>query len=597
MSGSPPPVNGGGRSRVEAYLAFLRPRSRQAVLVAVVLIGAGCGLVAVAFHGAIELLRALLLGTALKQQNGLARAALLVAIPAAAGALLAWLVPKLAPRSGGGLALVRKAFAGDPASLLDLRTLVGTFGANSLSLGAGTPLGPEGPTVVLTSGFAAAVARWLRLPGRFVRGMVPVGTAAGIAAIFNAPITGVVFALEEVMGAASRGVLGGSLLAAVAAAVVERTFLGGERLLPASPARWGDLRELLGFAVLGLLCGAAAGWLPRVVPILQKWLARLVERAGHGAFVARGAIAGAVAGLLGVVAPETLGIGYPAISEWLAGGGSGPQAAIAFAAKLAGVALALAAPLVGGVFAPSLFLGASLGAAAGHLGQFLFPMAHIEPGAWALVGMGAFFAGFLRTPIASVLIVFEVTGDYGLILPQMLTVVLASIVARRISRETLVERALGPAGARRPFEAEDPLSKLHVGDVMTKELKAPLAPQTVVEAARAVAGTRHTQYPVVDEAGLLVGVLFAKDLDAAILENRHAATAGSLALPPVLVLTPDETLAEAALRLAQSGETRAPVVESIETPRLVGFLSSSDLVRARLHVPEEEAGPSMADLG
>ncbi len=458
------------------------------------------------------------------------------------------------------------------------------------------PLGPEGPTVVLTSGFAASVARWLRLPGRFVRGMVPVGTAAGIAAIFNAPITGVVFALEEVIGAASRGVLGGSLLAAVAAAVVERTFLGGGRLLPAAPAHWGDLRELLGFAVLGLLCGVAAGGLPRVVPVLGRGLEALLARAGRHAFVARGALAGAVAGLLGVVAPETLGIGYPAVSEWLTGGGSGPQAAIAFAAKLAGVSLALAAPLVGGVFAPSLFLGASLGAAAGHLGQHLFPLAHIEPGAWALVGMGAFFAGFLRTPIASVLIVFEVTGDYGLVLPQMLTVVLASVVARRLSRETLVERALAPA-ERRPLPARDPLAALRVGEAMTMDLRSPRASMSALEAARLAAGTRHEQFPVVDEAGLLVGVLFARDLDRAILENRREATAGSLALPPVLSLTPDLTLAEAALRLARAGETRAPVVASAEEPRLVGFLSSSDLVRARLRVhDEDERGPSLTGL-
>ena len=568
------------------------------MLVAVVLIGAGCGLVAVAFHGAIEFVRALLVGTAMDRTSGLVRGALLVTFPAAAGALLAWLVPRLAPRAGGGLALVRRAYAGEPSTLLDGRTLVGAFGANALSLGAGTPLGPEGPTVVLTSGFAVRAARALGLPGRMVRGMVPIGTAAGIAAIFSAPITGVVFALEEILGAASRGVLGGSLLAAVAAAVVERTFLGGERLLPASPARWGDLRELLGFAVLGLLCGAAAGWLPRVVPILQKGLTKLVERAGRGAFVARGAIAGAVAGLLGVVAPETLGIGYPAVAEWLGGGGTGPQAAIAFAAKLAGVALALAAPLVGGIFAPSLFLGASLGAAAGHLGQFLFPMAHVEPGAWALVGMGAFFAGFLRTPIASVLIVFEVTGDYGLILPQMLAVVLASVVARRISRETLVERALGPGAARRSFDEADPLARRRVRDVMTTGLRAPRASMTALEAARTAAGTRHEQYPVVDEDGVLAGILFARDLDAAILENRQDTSAGSLALPPVLVLTPDLTLADAALRLAQAGETRAPVVASLETQRLVGFLSSSDLIRARLHVHEEEgSGPSMADLG
>jgi CIC family chloride channel protein len=585
------------KERLGRLAAFLRPRGRQGALVAVVLIGAGCGLVAVTFHGAIELFRRLLLEPALRQPGPFLRGALVVAVPAASGALLAWLLPRFAPRAGGGLALVRNAYGEGPEKLLDARTLAGAFGANALSLGAGTPLGPEGPTVVLTSGFAASAARALRLPGRFVRGMVPVGTAAGIAAIFNAPITGVVFALEEIVGAASRGVLGGALLAAVAAAVVERTFLGGERLLPAAPAHWGDLRELAGFAVLGVLCGLAAGLLPRVVPVLSRGLEAATARAGRAAFVARGAVAGAAAGLLGVAAPESLGIGYPAVAAWLSGGGTGPQAAAAFAAKLAGVALALAAPLVGGVFAPSLFLGASLGAAAGHLGQYLFPLAHVEPGAWALVGMGAFFAGFLRTPIASVLIVFEVTGDYGLVLPQMLAVVLASAVARRLSRETLVERALGPA-ARRAAAPADPLAGRLVGDAMTTELRAPLAAMSVVEAARAAAGTRHEQFPVVDEEGRLAGVLFGRDLDAAILEGRHAATAGSLALPPVVVLTPGLTLAEAALRLGRAGETRAPVVASEDDPRLVGFLSASDLVRARVEA-HDGAGdrPSIADLG
>ena len=586
------------RARIRALGSLLRPRSRQAVLVAVVLIGAGCGLVAVAFHGSIELLRSLLLAPALRVAPPLLRALVVVAVPAAAGALLSWLVPRFAPRAGGGLALVRQAFAEGPDAHLDARTLVGTFGANALSLGAGTPLGPEGPTVVLTSGFASSAARALKLPGRFVRGMVPVGTAAGIAAIFNAPITGVVFALEEILGAASRGVLGGALLAAVAAAVVQKTFLGGERLLPAAPAHWGDLRELLGFAVLGLLCGAAAGLLPRVVPALQAGFARVTERAGAGAAVARGALAGAAAGLLGLLAPESLGIGYPAVAEWLGGGGSGAQASLAFAAKLAGFALALAAPLVGGVFAPSLFLGASLGAAAGHLLRFLLPGAHVEPAAWALVGMGAFFAGFLRTPVASVLIVFEVTGDYGLVVPQMLTVVLASVVARRISRETLVERALGPSAARRAPEPADPLSRRRVGDAMATALRAPRADQTLVEAARVAAGRGHEQYPVVDAEGRLVGILLGRELDAALAEGRFVETAGGLSRPAAVVLTPDLTLDEAALRLARAGVTRAPVVDSAEEGRLVGFLSPSDLIRVRLDLHDEETGgPSLADLG
>jgi CBS domain-containing protein len=133
---------------------------------------------------------------------------------------------------------------------------------------------------------------------------------------------------------------------------------------------------------------------------------------------------------------------------------------------------------------------------------------------------------------------------------------------------------------------------------MTTQLRAPRASQTALEAARVAAGTRHDQYPVVQEEGRLVGVLYARELDAAVLAGRLEDTAGSLARAPALLLTPELTLSEAALRLAKAGVTRAPVVESLGSGLLVGFLSSSDLVRARLLVnEEEEAGPQMTDLG
>ncbi|MBL8113287.1 MAG: chloride channel protein [Acidobacteria bacterium] len=437
-----------------AVLARARREARRFPAVPLVLVGAGCGLVAVLFHHALTLGRFLLVETALSVASPWLSAALVLLLPASVGGLLAFAMRRFSPHAGGGLALVRRAYA-QGHGILDRKTFFGAFVANPLSLGAGTPLGPEGPTVVLTSTFSVGLARFLGLPSRVVRGMIPIGTAAGIAAIFNTPITGVVFALEEVVGSASRGVLGGSLVAAVAAAVVHRQVLGGERLLPASAAAWHDPRELLGFALVGLVAGGVAGFVPRLVPLLRQRLETLTTGVGRLGYVARGCLAGLAVGALGLISPETLGTGYRPIGVWLTGGGTAEQSLLAFFAKSAGLVVALSGSLVGGVFAPSLFIGAALGAATGHATHLLFPSAPIDPAAYALVGMGAFFAGFLRTPLAAVLIVFELTGDYGLVLPLMLAVAISLVVARRVSRKTLVEQQLDEEGVRETASASD----------------------------------------------------------------------------------------------------------------------------------------------
>lgn len=557
---------------------------RRALLVFVVAIGALCGLTAVAFHGALALGRRLLVGPALDAASPWLRTLLVVALPAAVAALLGVLVPRLAPRAGGGLALVKQAYAAGTAPL-DPRTLAGTFVATPLSLGSGAPLGPEGPTVLLTSGVAVLSARALGLPARVLRGMVPLGVAAGIAAIFNAPITGVVFALEEVVGTASRGVLGGSLVAAVAAAVVQRQLQGGLRLLPATPADWRDPRELLGFAVLGLVAGLMAGALPKIVQVLRERLERLTRAAGRHDLAARGALAGAAVGLLGLASPETLGIGYEPISGWLGGGGTAHQAGVAFLAKTLGVALALSAPLVGGIFAPSLFLGASLGAATAHAALLLLPAARIDPGAYALVGMGAFFAGFLRTPLAAVLIVFELTGDYALVLPLMLAVAIASVVSRRLTPSPADATPLLDGGGGRPEEG-DPLARLRVADVMARPAAVVAAGTTLLDAARQLAATPHPLYPVVDEEGRCTGLLAAAEIDAAAREGRLQETVSQSSSPvPVAVLSGD-TVSRAALALARAGTTRCPVLDEAGG-RVVGFLAASDVLSARLRSARE----------
>jgi CIC family chloride channel protein len=317
---------------------------------------------------------------------------------------------------------------------------------------------------------------------------------------------------------------------------------------------------------------------------LQRWSARFHSHEG----IVRGAAAGLAVGALGLATPDILGTGYDPISSWLSAEGDARTAGLAFLAKLLAVAVALAAPLVGGFFAPSLFLGASFGSAIGHLLQFLFPAAQINPGAYALVGMGAFFAGFLRTPIASVLIVFELTGDYELVAPLMLAVALASLVARKVSPLTLVEASLEEAGV---YEAEaDPLGQMRAREAMTPSPFSLLASSSAAEALALAAPAGHPVMPVVDEHGHCRMLIEIESLERAVEAGRGEQTVAELAREAPVLATPGEPLDRLSHRLGAAGETRCPVVESLRKPRLIGFITPGDLLQARVRYQEEHGG-------
>ena len=559
-----------------ALLERIRAGSRRFLLATQVGIGALCGLAAFVFHALVRGMTSLLIGPALAH-TGSARPILVVATPAAAAFVIVLLIRRWAPGAGGAnLARVRRAYGQDP-ELLDFRSVTATFFLTPVSLGSGAPLGPEGPIVVVASGVSAGVARLLHLPRKVVRGMIPAGTAAGIAAIFNAPITGVVFALEEVLGTAERGVLGGAIVAAVAAAVVETMLLGGRPVLAAKPADWHGARALVGFALLGILAGAASGFAMRSIERLKQ---RMRSWVPSGAV--RACAGGALIGVLGLVSPSILGVGYETVTSWLRGGGAAAASGIAFGAKTLGFIVALSCGVIGGTFAPSLFMGAALGAALGHALLNVFPGAGIDPGAYALAGMGAFFAGVLRCPIAAVLIVIEVTGDYGLVLPLMLSVALAMAVSRLISPQNMVEQQMREEGFVEAESAPDPLSNARIADVMSRSPIAVLAEADVLSAARTVAGTRHHFYPVVDAEGRLAGLLSSDAIDDAVRDGRTDAPVSSLQTPAAVVAREDELVRKVVRRMAGAGATRCPVVAGDGSGLLTGFVSPADLLEARI---------------
>jgi CIC family chloride channel protein len=553
--------------------ARLRFFARRFLLVTIVCVSALGGVLAVAFHRYVELARELLIGVALRQ-DGVARIVLLLVTPPVVFALIAVAVRRFAPRAvGANLARVRMAYNAD-ATVIGPRTIAATFLATPVSLGAGAPLGPEGPIVVVTSGVAAAISRWLRLPPRIVRGMIPVGVAAGISAVFNAPMTGVVFALEEVFGTANRGLLGGVLVGAVAASVVERALLGGHPILSAPRATWHDARELLGFAAVGVIAGVVSGCAIAAAHRLKPWWAARMPSP-----VVRAACAGLLVGAAGLVAPSILGVGYEPMSLWLHGGSDASHTALAFGVKTVAFVIAISAGLLGGSFAPSLFIGAAMGAATGHSARLLFPGAEIDVESYAIVGMGAAFAGLLRTPIAAVVIVLELTRDYDLMIPVMLGVSLAVSISRRISRLSVVEQQMIDEGFDEAEQAADPLVRVTAAEAMTP---APLTlgvDAPIADALRVAAGAPHRLYPVVDDGLRLAGLVSREALQDA---HGGEAFVRDVMEPAPLVVTDGEPLLQVVRRMRLSGVDRCVVIDGGASRCVVGFLSPSDILRARM---------------
>lgn len=568
------------RSWSERGLAQLRALARRFLLLTLVAVGAVCGALAVLFHKYVEIARHYLIGRAI-ESHGVTRVVLIIVTPTVLFALLAWAIRRFAPRAvGANLARVRMAYNKDP-SLLGPRAVAATLIATPISLGAGAPLGPEGPITVITSGFSAAIARWLKLPQKIVRGMIPIGVAAGIAAIFNTPITGVVFALEEILGTAERGILGGVLVGSVAAAVVERMLLGGRPTLSAPFSTWNDPRELIGFAIVGIVAGLTSGIAIAVAHRLKRRWAAVMP-----SMILRAALAGLLIGAAGLIAPEILGVGYDSVSFWLNGGSTAYGTGLAFLVKIVAFVIAISGGIIGGTFAPSLFIGTALGAAIGHGAQDAFPHAGIDPKAYAVIGMGSFFAGLLRSPIAAVLIVVELTRDYDLIIPLMLGVSLAVAISRRISPMSIVEQQMVDEGWIEGHDATDPIGRVRAGEAMARNPVTIPAGALLLDAARAIAGTHHRYYPVVDGEQRLAGIVTRTAIDAAARENRPEQTVSDVMEEPSLVAAADDLVVDIVRQMQIRGVDRCPIVDSVFSRRVVGFLGPADILRARIaHSP------------
>lgn len=427
----PPPQPGAEplpstRSSFGATIDRIAPtRDERLFLVLSIFIGVISGLLVVAFRIAIEWIRLIALGSA--PHAGQFR---LLIVPAVAGLVVAGLVIWFFPAARGSGVNQTKAALYVYDGYISFRTVIGKFITAALALGAGHSLGPEDPSLQIGAGVASIVARNLRLSRRRLRMFAPIGAAAGLAAAFNAPISAILFVIEEVIGSWSAAVLGSLVLAAISSVVVVRGFMGAEpmfRIPSIGPLR--DPRELLAYGVLGVFGGLLAPLFAASLGYLRPRL-RALPRWTH---FLQPAVAGLMVGAIGFFGfPQVMGVGYDVIDQALHGQFVWQILLALVFLKLLATTLSFSSGTPGGMFAPTLFIGAMLGGAIGAFEKHFFPHLTGTVGAYSLVGMGVLFAGFLRVPLTSVFMVLEISGNYSIILPLILANTIAFLLARSL---------------------------------------------------------------------------------------------------------------------------------------------------------------------
>ncbi len=490
------------------------------LLLLALLVSAVVGLIVVAFVSLTEHMGAMLLTA------GSAQRFLSPLLGSLAGG---WLLFHFFPDArGSGIPQTRVALVLRDG-VISLKTVIGKFLCSSISLGSGVALGREGPSVHIGGGVASLAGRWLGLSKEQVKSLIPVGTAAAVAAAFNTPLAAVVFTLEEILADLHARMVGLVVLGAATSWIVLRLMLGDEPLFHVPAYQLVHPVEFLFYALLGV----AGGLVSTVFVKLLLWQRAAFLKAPERWRAYTPAVGGLVVGLLALIAPGVLGVGYNLVGDALNGQMAWRMMVLLLALKLVATTSAYGSGNAGGIFGPSLFIGAMLGGAMGHFAHALLPAYTGNAGAYALVGMGAAFAGIIRTPMTSVLMIFETTRDYTIIVPLMIANMCSYVLAQKLQKLPIYEALTRQEGITMPSPAHRP-EPLTVERAMRSETGAAASPcvhpDDPLDAALQCMGKNGVdEIAVVNRAGgAKVGTLTAQD---ALQAYRMAGRAGEETTP------------------------------------------------------------------
>jgi chloride channel protein, CIC family len=539
-------------------------------LILSVFIGIFSGLAVVCFRLAIDWVRIGLLGPA--PEPHMLRVLLM---PALGGLLVALLVVHVFPLVRGSGVNQTKAALYIFNGYIPFRTAIGKFITAAVAIGSGQSLGPEDPSLQIGAALASALGRRMDFSREKLRLLAPVGAAAGLAAAFNAPISAVLFVIEEVIGRWSVGILGSVVLSAISSVVVVRWFLGAEPLFRIPQLTVFRPTELLAYGILGIVGGLAAVVFAKAIcylrPRLRSW--------PRSTQYFQPAVAGLLIGLMGYFgAPQVMGAGYEYIDQAMHDQFTWKVLAILAGLKIIATTLSFVSGTPGGMFAPALFVGAMLGGAVGGIERHFYPLLTGSTGTYALVGMGVLFAGFLRAPMTSVFMVVEVSGNYSIIVPVILANAFAYVISRTFQPVAIFDLLTRQDGLDLPsLEELREETTLHIEDAM----KPPPAPvlnsdETVQDA---VAQTQQASSNLFLVRLTPTGwTSITRDaLQRFLNEGKAEMTLGSLLASQRLpYLHPDYPL-EMALRYVYQTPL-VPVVSRADLRKLEGVISSDDVL-------------------
>jgi CIC family chloride channel protein len=548
--------------------ALLGAREAQVFLVLTLLIGALVGLMAVAFIVLTERV-----GSRLYPIGGAAWHRVLV--PAAGSLLMGYLLYRYFPDARGSGVPQTKAALYARDGRITAGTMFGKFFCTSATLASGIPLGREGPTVQVGAGIASVLGRNLGLRPEKVKALIPVAAAAAIAAAFNTPLAAVLFTLEEVVGDLHAPVLGSVVLASATSWAMLRLLLGNDPLFKVPQYQLVNPWEFVIYAVLGVAGGLVSVAFTKLLLGMRERFLKFPRKT----LPFQPVVGGVLVGVMGWFVPQVLGVGYEHVGAVLNGGMALRLMVLLLVLKLFAVTTSYASGNAGGIFGPSLFLGAMLGGAMGSAAHSLFPHYAATPGAYALVGMGTVFAGIVRAPMTSVVMIFEITRDYAVIVPLMISNLVSLFIASRLQKQPIYESLARQDGIHLPTaETRQKEGHRQVLLAMRPAAEVLAADMTVQDALEKIRSSESSAWPVSDDRGLIGVLSFGKLQQAATAGSETKQLTELLDGADIPHLHVDHPLSLALERMGACQVNALPVVNRANIHKLEGMVTLKDVL-------------------
>ncbi len=589
--------------KLRGYLTRLQDSNRLpeslAIFLTALLVGVGAGLGAVFFRWLIAFFQDLFFTKLGGLLQGFQPWYLLI-IPALGGLIYGPMIYKFAREAKGhGVPEVMEAVALKGGRIRPVVAIVKSL-ASAVCIASGGSVGREGPIAQIGSAIGSTVGQYFNLSDERIKNLVACGAAGGIAATFNAPIAGAVFALEIILGQLHAVYFGAVVISAVTADVIAHYFEGGLRAFSVPAYTMTSPWELLFYVVMGVLMALASVAFTRLLYLSED----IWDGISFPEYF-KPVIGGLILGVIGIISPKigsfprAFGVGYDSISEALFGNMALKLTLSLFLLKLVATIITLGAGGSGGIFAPSLFMGAMLGETFGQFAGQLFPSVTAPPGAYAMVGMAAFFSGAAHAPVTAILILFELTGNYEIILPLMLATVTSTLLSRALSPESIYTLKLTRRGVHLQEGKDlDVMQTITVGEAMSKSYDVVSSDLSLKNLAIEFERSHHHGFPVVDRDDKLVGVVTIQDLERALEDELPDSTpVEEIATCQNLITAYDDEPMWTALRkLGVRDVGRLPVVKRGSERQLVGVVRRKDIIQAyNLAIVQRAQHQSRAD--